>query len=214
VGAVFESVRAWLRALFAPRRDAQGSAAMKLIVGLGNPGAPYRQTRHNVGFEVVGRLARRLQAQPPRVKFEGEISEATVAGEKVLLLTPLTYMNASGASVLAVRDFYKLAPEHILVICDDLALPLGKLRLRAKGSSGGQKGLDDILRRLSTDEVPRLRIGIGPLPPGRDAAQFVLARFTPEERPVIDAALDRAAEAALVWVQQGIVAAMNQFNPN
>jgi PTH1 family peptidyl-tRNA hydrolase len=185
---------------------------MKVIVGLGNPGTQYRQTRHNVGFEVVGRLARRLQAPLPKVKFEGEISEVAIGDEKVLLLTPLTYMNASGASVLAVRDFYKLSPEHILVICDDLALPLGKLRLRAKGSSGGQKGLEDILRRLGTEEVPRLRVGIGPLPPGRDAAQFVLARFTREEQPVIDAALDRAADAAVVWVEQGIVAAMNQFN--
>lgn len=187
---------------------------MKLIVGLGNPGAKYRQTRHNVGFEVVGRLAARLGAGPPRIKFEGEISEVVVADQKVLLLTPLTYMNASGASVLAVRDFYKLPHEHILVVCDDLALPVGKLRLRAKGSSGGQKGLEDILRRLGTEELPRLRVGIGPLPPGRDAADFVLSRFTPEEQPVIAAALDRAADAALVWVQQGIVAAMNQFNPN
>src|SRR6185503_16668171 len=106
-------------------------------------------------------------------------------GERVLLLTPLTFMNLSGTSVLATRDFYKIETADTLVVCDDFNLPLGKLRLRPKGSAGGQKGLEDILRRLGTEEVPRLRLGIGPLPPGRDAAGFVLTRFAKDEQPIV-----------------------------
>jgi peptidyl-tRNA hydrolase, PTH1 family len=185
---------------------------MKLIVGLGNPGGKYNQTRHNVGFEVAGKLAKRFAASPPRARFQGEIVEATIAGQKTLILTPLTYMNASGGSVLASRDFYKIENENILVVCDDFALPLAKLRLRAKGSSGGQNGLADILRRLGTEEIPRLRIGIGIPLPGRDPAAYVLSRFTSEEQPEIAAAIERAAEAAAAWVELGLAAAMNRYN--
>src|SRR5688572_30356880 len=150
---------------------------MKLIVGLGNPGDKYKETRHNVGFEVTSRLAARFGASPPRARFQGETVEANIAGQKVLLLTPLTYMNLSGASVLAARDFYKIELQDILIVCDDFNLPLGKLRLRARGSAGGQNGLADILRRLGTEDLPRLRIGIGSPPPGRDPAGYVLGRF-------------------------------------
>jgi len=185
---------------------------MKLIVGLGNPGGKYKDTRHNVGFEVAARLAKEFATAPPRAKFQGEIVEATIAGQKALLLTPLTYMNASGGSALAARDFYKIENDNLLVICDDFALPLGKLRLRAKGSSGGQKGLEDILRCLGTEEIPRLRIGIGIPPPGREPAGFVLSRFTSEEQPEIAAAIERATEAAAAWVELGLQPAMNKYN--
>jgi peptidyl-tRNA hydrolase, PTH1 family len=185
---------------------------MKLIVGLGNPGAKYKDTRHNVGFEVVGRLAKKFATGTPRVKFQGEMVEVLLARQKSLVLTPLTYMNASGASVLAMRDFYKIENENILVVCDDLALPLARLRLRGKGSSGGQKGLDDILRRLGTEEIPRLRIGIGIPPPGRDVAGYVLSRFTSEEQPRMVEAFDRAAEAVVAWAEHGLATAMNQYN--
>jgi PTH1 family peptidyl-tRNA hydrolase len=185
---------------------------MKLIVGLGNPGGKYKDTRHNVGFEVAARLAKKFATAAPRAKFQGEIVEATIAGQKSLVLTPLTYMNASGASVLQVRDFYKIKNEDILVVCDDFALPLAKLRLRMKGSSGGQKGLEDILRRLGTEELPRLRIGVGVLPPGRDAAGFVLGRFSKDEQPEIAEAIERAADAAVAWVELGMAAAMNKYN--
>jgi peptidyl-tRNA hydrolase, PTH1 family len=185
---------------------------MKLIVGLGNPGGKYKDTRHNVGFEVAARLAKKFATAAPRAKFQGEIVEATIAGNKALLLTPLTYMNASGASVLATRDFYKIENENMLVVCDDFALPLGKLRLRAKGSSGGQKGLEDILRRFGTEEISRLRIGVGILPPGRDAAGYVLSRFTKEEQPEIAESIERAAEAAAAWVELGLEPAMNKYN--
>jgi PTH1 family peptidyl-tRNA hydrolase len=185
---------------------------MKLIVGLGNPGARYSGTRHNVGFEVAALLAKQFASSPPRVNFEGEIAEASIGGHKTLLLTPLTYMNLSGRSVLATRDFYKIENEDLLVVCDDFALPLGKLRLRAKGSSGGQNGLGDILRRLGTEEIPRLRIGVGPLPSGRDAAGFVLTRFAKDEQPQIAEAIQRASEAAARWAEQGLAAAMNTYN--
>jgi len=185
---------------------------MKLIVGLGNPGSKYKDTRHNVGFEVAGLLAKKFATATPRARFQGEIVEATIAGHKTLLLTPLTYMNLSGASVLATRDFYKIENENLLVVCDDFALPLGKLRLRANGSSGGQNGLDDILRRLGSEEIPRLRIGVGPLPPGRDAAGYVLGRFTKDEQPEIAEMVQRASEAAATWVEKGLAAAMNKYN--
>jgi peptidyl-tRNA hydrolase, PTH1 family len=184
---------------------------MKLIVGLGNPGVKYRQTRHNVGFEVAQRLAKQLGGTP-RAKFQGETIEGTIGEQKVLLLTPLTYMNASGGSVLSARDFHKIEHEGVLIVCDDFNLPLGKLRLRPKGSSGGQKGLDDILRRLGTEEIPRLRIGVGGPPPGWDASAHVLGRFTKDEQPTIAAAIDRAAEAAVAWVKHGLDTAMNQYN--
>jgi len=185
---------------------------MKLIVGLGNPGGKYKDTRHNVGFEVAAALAKKFATTAPRARFQGEIAEVTIAGQKALVLTPLTYMNASGSSVLATRDFYKIENENLLVVCDDFALPLAKLRLRVKGSSGGQKGLEDILRRLGTEEVSRLRIGVGVLPPGRDAAGYVLSRFTNEEKPEIADAIERASNAAADWVELGMATAMNKYN--
>jgi peptidyl-tRNA hydrolase, PTH1 family len=209
--AVFDRIRAWLGMKSSPP-DVAETANMKLIVGLGNPGGKYKNSRHNVGFEVAAALAKRFATSPPRSKFQGEIAEATIAGQKTLLLTPLTYMNLSGASVLAAGDFYKIDNENILVVCDDFALPLGKLRLRGKGSSGGQKGLEDIIRRLGTDEIPRLRIGIGLVPPGRDAAGYVLGKFTSDEQPTIATAIDRAAEAVVAWVDTGLAAAMNKYN--
>ena len=185
---------------------------MKLIVGLGNPGDQYKATRHNVGFEVVARLAKKFGAGTPRARFQGETVEVTLAGTKVLLLTPLTFMNASGSSVLAARDFYKIENNDVLVICDDFNLPLAKLRLRAKGSAGGQNGLADVIRRLGSDEVPRLRIGVGAPIAERGATSHVLGRFLKDEQPVIAEALERAVEAAVAWVNSGLEAAMNKYN--
>jgi len=185
---------------------------MRLIVGLGNPGKQYEHTRHNVGFAVIHELARRVGGPLPRARFEGEWWETNWNGEKCLVGRPLTFMNRSGQSVLAARDFYKIETEQILVICDDLALPVGKLRLRAKGSAGGQKGLDDILKRLGTDQVARLRVGIGAPPPGWDAADYVLGRFTSDESDLIRTAVGRAAEAVADWVGGGIELAMNKYN--
>jgi len=185
---------------------------VKLVVGLGNPGSQYAGTRHNIGFDVLSRVAVRWNAASPRTKFQGEASEVAIGTEKVLLLWPLTFMNVSGSSVLAARDFYKLPHADLLVICDDLNLPPGKIRLRAKGSSGGQKGLEDIIRRLGSDDIPRLRIGIGAVPAGRAATGYVLGKFTTEEQELIAPAVIKAAEAVEAWVKQGLAACMNQYN--
>jgi PTH1 family peptidyl-tRNA hydrolase len=185
---------------------------MKLIVGLGNPGSRYTGTRHNIGFEVIAELARRHAAGSPREKFQAELAEATIAGEKTLLMCPLTFMNLSGQAVQPARDFYKIENNDLLVVCDDFALPLGKLRIRAQGSAGGQKGLDDIIRRLGTDELPRLRIGIGPLPENWEAANFVLGKFSKEEAAEATEIVKRSADAVASWVRDGLAKAMNQYN--
>lgn len=189
-------------------------AKMKLIVGLGNPGSKYVGTRHNVGFEVLAHVGREIGETKPKGKFQGEIVEGSVDGERVILLSPCTYMNHSGASVQLARDFYKLDNADLLVICDDFNLPTAKLRFRAKGSSGGQKGLQDVIRRLGTDQFARLRLGIGPPPAGWDVADFVLSKFSKPERQEIESAIERSAAASLAWVRQGIEFCMNQYNAN
>jgi len=185
---------------------------MKLVVGLGNVGRKYEATRHNVGFRVAAELAVKYGIARPKRAFRGELAEAAIDGEKLLLLCPHTLMNLSGASVLEARDFYKIPHQDLLIVGDDLNLPLGKLRFRQSGSSGGQRGLENIIHRLGTDEIPRLRIGIGSPPPGRDAADYVLGRFAKQERPEIDLAVGRAADAVVIWVRQGMAVAMNQYN--
>ena len=185
---------------------------MKLVVGLGNPGQEYRRTRHNVGFDVVEELARRHSNTSPQRKFDGEVVEVFLGPEKVLLLAPLTYMNLSGRSVGAAVEFYKLPLEDVVIVCDDLNLDPGRLRLRADGSAGGQNGLKDILRRLGTENVPRLRVGIG-RPPGRmQATDYVLGRITEAEREEFDHGVMRAADGVDLWAREGIVAAMNAMN--
>ncbi len=185
---------------------------MKLVVGLGNPGRKYQLTRHNIGYITAGELARRFGTSRARVRFSGETVEADLEGQKALLLTPTTFMNRSGASVLAARDFFKIPHEDILVVCDDLNLPLAKLRVRAEGSAGGQKGLEDIIRRLGTEALARLRIGIGGAPEGREWADYVLSRFREDEIPLMEQAVARAAEAVAVWARQGVQTCMNQYN--
>lgn len=185
---------------------------MKLVVGLGNPGRKYEETRHNVGYVVLGQLARKYATSGVKNRFQGEAAEANLDGQKALLLTPTTYMNLSGASVVAARDFYKIENEDILVVCDDMNLPLAKLRVRSGGSSGGQKGLEDIIRRLGTDQFPRLRIGIGAPPEGWEGAGYVLGKFTREELPAMEQVVARAVEAIAVWAREGVEACMNRFN--
>jgi peptidyl-tRNA hydrolase, PTH1 family len=185
---------------------------MKLVVGLGNPGRRYAATRHNVGYAILAELARRHGLGPPKTKFHGEVVEADLGGQSALLLSPTTFMNRSGTSVQEALAFYKLPNEELLVLCDDLNLPVGKLRLRAGGSSGGQKGLDDIIARLGTEEFSRLRVGIGAAPNGWEWADYVLSKFSPAEVPAIDEAVLRAADAVVVWARQGIEVCMNQYN--
>lgn len=197
-----------------PRFDARVSSFdMKIVVGLGNPGRRYEGTRHNIGFEVLAALARRFAVdRSPRGKFDGEIVETNIDGQPTYLVCPLTFMNESGRCVRQVVDFYNLDLVDLLIVCDDFQLPLAKLRFRPDGSHGGQNGLEDVLEKLATVNVPRLRIGIGPLREGWNPADFVLARFDAEERVAIDAAITRATDAVRVWLTQGMAAAMNQFN--
>ncbi|HTN74553.1 MAG TPA: aminoacyl-tRNA hydrolase [Pirellulaceae bacterium] len=185
---------------------------MKLIVGLGNPGRKYAGTRHNIGWEVLAELTKRFSADRPKAKFDGELVEVQMESQRVLLLWPLTFMNLSGQCVQPTRDFYKIANEDLLVICDDVSLPCGKLRVRAKGSSGGQNGLKDIIRRLGTDEFPRLRIGIGPPPPGWELADYVLSKFAGDEEIIVREAVDKAAAAVSEWLKQGLASCMNKYN--
>jgi PTH1 family peptidyl-tRNA hydrolase len=186
-------------------------AALKLVVGLGNPGTKYQDTRHNIGFELVDRLALGGRGATFSRKFDGLVAETEIDFRRVLLLKPQTFMNLSGRSVAQVVRFYKFDLSDILVICDDLSLPLGKLRMRPGGSDGGQKGLRDITAALGTDQYSRLRIGIGDQQE-LDAVEFVLSRFRSAERPIINDALILASQAVAVWVTQGIDSAMNRFN--
>ncbi|GDX95315.1 peptidyl-tRNA hydrolase [Planctomycetia bacterium] len=185
---------------------------MKLLVGLGNPGRSYDGTRHNVGYDVLETLGRRAGSPPRRARFQGETAQATLRGTPVLMLWPLTWMNLSGSSVLAARDFYKVPDADILIICDDFNITLDTIRLRPGGSAGGQNGLADVIARLSTTAVPRLRVGIGPVPAGWKPADFVLGKFSKPERERIEPVLERAADAAEEWVALGIQAAMNRYN--
>jgi PTH1 family peptidyl-tRNA hydrolase len=187
--------------------------AMKLVVGLGNPGRKYEGTRHNIGFRVLDDLASKLAGQRrQKQSFQADIAECQLGDEKLLLLWPQTFMNLSGGSVQQAKDFYKLTDPELLVICDDFNLPLGKLRFRKAGSSGGQKGMEDILRRLGTDQFARLRIGVGSPPAHFDAADFVLSKFTKEETATMDEAVWRSVDAVQEWVRVGIDNVMNKYN--
>jgi PTH1 family peptidyl-tRNA hydrolase len=185
---------------------------MKLVVGLGNPGRRYQQTRHNVGYDVLAELARRFGPASAKKKFHGEVMELMFGGERALLLSPTTYMNRSGTSVQEAQAFYKLPLDDILVVCDDLNLPLAKLRARRSGSAGGQKGLADIINRLGGDGFPRLRIGIGSPPEGWHWPDFVLSKFNSDEKKQITEAVSRAAEGVVTWARDGIDACMNEVN--
>lgn len=185
---------------------------MKIVVGLGNPGTQYQKTRHNVGFLVVAELAKRHGGAAPRGKFDAEMVDVFIGGEKVLLVAPMTYMNDSGRAVSQFVSFHDLPPEDLLVVCDDMNLETGRLRLRGSGSAGGQKGLADIIRRLGTEEFPRLRIGIG-RPPGRmSATDYVLGKFSKDEAEIVDDAVLRAADGIESWLASGLQTAMNTVN--
>lgn len=185
---------------------------MKLIVGLGNPGRKYDGTRHNVGFEVLDRLAGQFGDGRTKDKFDGRLMEASIGSERVLLLWPHTFMNRSGDAVGPAVEFFKLELADVLVVCDDFNLPLGKLRFRRDGSAGGQNGLADVIRRLGTEGFTRLRVGIGPVPANWDAADFVLGKFAAAEKDTVQEVIVRAADGAECWVTSGVEASMGRFN--
>lgn len=185
---------------------------MYLIAGLGNPTREYEKTRHNVGFDTIDVLADRINTDVAERKFKGLYGKGMLGGEKVILLKPQTFMNLSGESVRAASDFYKIPPDHIIVIYDDISLDVGHLRIRTKGSAGGHNGIKNIIAHLGTQEFPRIKIGVGGKPPRMDLADYVLSRFPAEERKIMETAFRDAAEAAGVLIAEGPDAAMNRFN--
>jgi len=185
---------------------------MKLIIGLGNPDRRYRHTRHNVGWEVIDRVGRRLGIAVDQDDGWATVGAGTVGRRRVLLAKPQTYVNLSGTAVADLRRRHRVKIEDLVVVVDDLDLPLGRLRLRPGGSHGGHNGLRSIIDALGSDAFPRLRVGIGRPPEGMDPAQFVLTPFTAEERATMDPALERAAEAIETVIREGLQAAMNRFN--
>ena len=185
---------------------------MKAIIGLGNPGMKYAGTRHNIGFDAVTAIADKYNLSINNKNFKGVYADGHIAGEKVLLVQPQTFMNLSGECVREVADFYKLNPDEIIIICDDINLDVGRLRIRKKGSAGGHNGLKNIIAHLGTEEFPRIRVGVGEKTEGWDLADYVLARFDKDSEPVIRDALANVVGAVETWISEGIDAAMNRYN--
>jgi peptidyl-tRNA hydrolase, PTH1 family len=185
---------------------------MKLIIGLGNPGKQYEKTRHNVGFDAIDVLSKDLNINVDQLKFKGLLGMGFVGTEKVLLLKPLTYMNLSGESIRAVMDFYDIEDKDIVVIYDDLDIPVGKLRLRQKGSAGGHNGIKSTIAHLGTQEFNRIRIGVDRPQNGMSVSNYVLSRFTSEEQPKIDEVIRRSADACKSWLNQPFLQVMNEYN--
>ena len=184
-----------------------------LVVGLGNPGPKYEWTRHNVGFLVIDQLADRADIPVQKLKFQALTNTALIGGQSVLLMKPTTYMNLSGQAVGQAARFYKIPPERVLVISDDVALPQGKLRIRRSGSAGGHNGLKDIIAHLGGDQFPRVKVGVGGKPhPDSDMAAWVLSTFTGADRKAMEEAIDRAADAVTCLLEQGVDKAMAKFN--
>jgi len=182
---------------------------IRLIAGLGNPGPEYAATRHNIGFMVVDQLAAQFGSAWEKSRKWDALSTKCGA---VLLVKPLSFMNQSGHPLFAVAQFYKIEPQQILVVLDDFALPLGRLRLRTRGGPGGHNGLESIIAQFGTEEIPRLRIGIGAAPQ-EGSVDYVLSRFFDEEKPIVRATIDSAVEALKCAIDKGLVSAMNTFNP-
>ena len=185
---------------------------MKVIAGLGNPGIEYVGTRHNVGFEVIDRLAARLDILMDAEKHKAVYGQGRVDGEKVLLVKPLTYMNLSGESIGQILKYYKVPPQDLIVVSDDIDLPPGQLRIRKKGSAGGHNGLKNIMLHLHTEEFPRIKVGVGAKKPGQDLAKHVLAKFPEEELETMAEAMDRACDAIELMIRDEYDKAMNLYN--
>lgn len=185
---------------------------MKILVGLGNPSSKYEGTRHNVGFVVIDELAERWGIRVNTLRHRALCGSGFVGTEKVVLAKPVTYMNLSGEAVRPLTEYYKISPEDLLIICDDINLELGNLRVRARGSAGGHNGLKDIIAKLGTQDFPRLRVGVGGKPEQMELADYVLGHFTAEERKVVRETAGLAADAAETFVKEGVGEAMNRYN--
>lgn len=185
---------------------------MYIIAGLGNPTREYENTRHNAGFSVIDVLADRMGVLVEEKKHKALCGRGVLGGQKVVLAKPQTFMNVSGESVRAMADFYKVPPQQVIVIYDDISLEPGQLRLRAKGSAGGHNGIKSIIAHLGTQEFPRIKVGVGDKPKNMDLAQYVLSRFSKGEQALMEDAFLEAADAAAMMLADGIDAAMNNFN--
>ncbi len=184
-----------------------------LVVGLGNPGGQYENTRHNAGFLTADELARRGRFAIQRLKFKALTAAVEISGQGVLMMKPTTFMNLSGEAVGEAARFYKIPPDHVLVISDDVSLPLGKLRIRTGGSAGGHNGLKSIIQHLGADQFPRVKVGVGEKPhPDYDMADWVLGKFQGEDKKVMDETVKRAADAVECYLKDGPQKAMNRFN--
>lgn len=183
---------------------------MFLIVGLGNPGIQYENTRHNIGFNVIDNISRVYNIQINREKFKGVYGEGFIANEKVMLLKPNTYMNLSGESIREVINFYKLTNEQIIVIYDDISLDIGRIRLREKGSAGGHNGIKSIISHLGSDNFPRIKMGVGQ--PNVDLVNYVLGKFTKEEMEILKYSIDAATKAVEDIIRSDVKQAMNKYN--
>lgn len=186
--------------------------SLKIIVGLGNPGQKYTNTRHNIGFDTVDLIARRLGMTVETLKWKAMVGEAREGADRILLVKPQTYMNKSGESLREIVQFYKVDPSDVLVILDDVDIKLGRIRMRANGSAGTHNGLRSIVQLLGTDQFPRLRVSIGRRPMQMDLADFVLSRYTDAEQKAVEEEMEAAADCALMFVKEGAEAAMNRFN--
>lgn len=189
---------------------AKSAAVDWLVVGLGNPGAKYEHTRHNMGFLTVDLLAEQAGVKLNKVKFKSAYNIIPFAGAKCLVMKPQTYMNLSGEAVGEAARFYKIPADHVIVISDDIALPLGKIRVRGSGSAGGHNGLKNIIAHLGTDKFPRVKVGVGA--PEHDIVDWVIGSFSAQERKVIDALLDRVIDAAECIITDGVMSAQNRYN--
>lgn len=185
---------------------------MKLMVGLGNPGKQYEETRHNIGFKVIDALSEKLQIPLNQAKFKGIFGVGYIAGEKVFLLKPLTYMNLSGESIRAIMDYFEIKIEDLVVIYDDLDIPVGKIRLRQKGSAGGHNGIKSTIAHLGSEQFNRIRIGIDRPPSGVKVPDYVLGRFTNEENAIMKDAVEKCTIACEQWITQPFLKVMNDFN--
>ena len=186
-----------------------------MLVGLGNPGLSYERSRHNVGFRAIDLLCAQLGARADRLRHKALTGFCELGGEKVLLVKPVTYMNLSGQAVRALADYYKIPPEHILVIFDDISLPVGKLRVRPDGSAGGHNGVKSLIAELGSQSFPRIKVGVGAKPhPDYDLADWVLSSFTKQEETLLVPTLKRAIEAAQSVMEHGVPQTMNRFNGN
>ncbi len=184
---------------------------VKLVVGLGNPGRQYVRSRHNIGFMVADEFARHARFEFSRRRFNAMLAEGLAAGDRVIVAKPQTFMNLSGEAVAKLYKFYRVTPENLLVIYDDLDLPVGKIRVRPKGSAGGHHGMESIIERIGTCDFPRLRIGIGRPDPDADI-DHVLGAFSGEERTLLEQAIQQSVDAVVAWLSHGLSAAMNEFN--